>query len=139
MIRARKADVTAHLARHDIVFANDPSNLDRRFLRVRVRLELMVLLEDLSPGIVEHLTRLADELGGRALPEVIDESGRTIRLRGAHLRALRRAVELDRPLTVRISGGRELSFDPKASKRGPGGTQRPRTGEKGGAKTRKSG
>src|SRR4029079_17199422 len=107
MIRARKSDVSAHLDRHSIEFANDPSNLDRRFLRARVRLDLMPLLEELSPGIVAHLTALADELSGHALPDVIDAAGRPVSLRRAQLGAPRRAVELKRPLVVRISGGRE--------------------------------
>jgi len=139
MIRARKADVSAHLGRHSIDFANDPSNLDRRFLRARIRMDVMPLLEELSPAIVEHLTALADELSGRALPDVVDAAGRPVRLRRAQLGALRRAVELNRPVTVRISGGRELSFRPKASKNARADDRRPRTGQKGGAKTRKSG
>lgn len=139
MIRARKSDVTAHLSRHSIDFVNDPSNLDRRFLRARIRLDLMPLLEELSPGIVEHLTALADELSGRALPDVVDAAGRPVSLRRAHLGTLRRAVELNRPVTVRISGGRELSFRPKPSKKAPGTAGRARTGQKGGAKTPKSG
>jgi tRNA(Ile)-lysidine synthase len=139
MIRARKSDVLAHLGRHSIEFASDPSNLDRRFLRARVRMDLMPLLEELSPGIVVHLTTLADELSGRMLPDVVDAAGRPVPLRRAQLGALRRAVELNRPLVVRISGGRDLSFRPKASKNARAGTRPPRTGQKGGAKTRKSG
>jgi len=61
-LRARRADVLAHLRRHEVAFAEDPSNLDRRFLRTRVRHEVMPLLEDLSPGVVRHLCALADHL-----------------------------------------------------------------------------
>ncbi len=59
--RALRADVSAHVARHGLPFATDPSNRDPRFLRVRVRHEVLPLLERLSPRIVEHLARLADE------------------------------------------------------------------------------
>ncbi len=59
--KALRADVDAHLARHGLPFASDPSNRDPRFLRVRVRHEVLPLLERLSPRIVEHLGRLADE------------------------------------------------------------------------------
>jgi tRNA(Ile)-lysidine synthase len=60
--RARRADVAAHIARHCLPHAVDPSNSDPRFLRVRVRRELLPALERLSPRVVEHLCRLADEL-----------------------------------------------------------------------------
>lgn len=62
-VRARRAAVTAHVARHAIPFALDPSNANPRFLRARVRLELMPLLESLAPGITLHLNALADQLG----------------------------------------------------------------------------
>lgn len=64
LLRARRADVEAHLARHGLPFAEDPTNRDRRHLRARVRAELLPLLEELGPGIVGHLEALADELVG---------------------------------------------------------------------------
>lgn len=63
LLRARKADVLAHVKRRGLPHALDPSNDDPRFLRARVRRELLPLLGELSPGIVEHLVALADELG----------------------------------------------------------------------------
>jgi len=62
MLRARRSDVLAHLTRRRIQFASDPSNHDPRYLRARVRRELLPLLEALGPGIVRHLEALADEL-----------------------------------------------------------------------------
>jgi tRNA(Ile)-lysidine synthase len=59
--RARRADIDAHVARHALPHAIDPSNRDPRFLRARVRFEVLPLLERLSPRIVEHLCRLADD------------------------------------------------------------------------------
>src|SRR5260221_314250 len=69
-IRARRSDILAHLARHRIPFALDPSNDDTRFLRARVRRELLPLLAELDRGTVHHLTALADELapGAPTLP-----------------------------------------------------------------------
>lgn len=62
LIRARRTDVVAHVDRREVPYARDPSNDDARFLRARVRNELLPLLAELSPGIVEHLIALADEL-----------------------------------------------------------------------------
>jgi tRNA(Ile)-lysidine synthase len=61
-IRARRADIDAHLLRHELPYASDPSNHDPRFLRARVRDELLPLLQSLSPGIVRHLNGIADDL-----------------------------------------------------------------------------
>lgn len=62
-IRARRADVETHIARHRIDVARDPSNEDPRFLRARVRRDVLPLLHGMSPAIVEHLCALADRLG----------------------------------------------------------------------------
>ncbi|NOU34324.1 MAG: tRNA lysidine(34) synthetase TilS [Polyangiaceae bacterium] len=63
MLRATRADVLLHLERHRLLVASDPSNADPRYLRVRVRRELLPHLADLSPRIVAHLNALADALG----------------------------------------------------------------------------
>ena len=62
LLRATHRSILAHVARHGIPFASDPSNADARYLRVRVRSELLPLLEALSPNIVAHLCALADQL-----------------------------------------------------------------------------
>jgi tRNA(Ile)-lysidine synthase len=64
LYRARRADVQAHVSRHHIPHVTDPSNRDPRFLRTRVRHELLPLLERLSPRVVEHLCSLADRASG---------------------------------------------------------------------------
>jgi len=63
LIRARRVDILRHVERHDVPFAQDPTNLDPRFLRTRVRHELLPLMTELSPRIVEHLCDLADATG----------------------------------------------------------------------------
>lgn len=62
LLRASRDAIDAHIARHAIPFAIDPSNRDPRFSRARVRYELMPLLRDLSPAIASHLCALADQL-----------------------------------------------------------------------------
>lgn len=70
-VRARRSDILAHLARHHLPHADDPSNRDPRFLRTRVRHEVLPQLEALSPRIVEHLCALADALDeGSSRPPV---------------------------------------------------------------------
>ena len=61
-LKARRADIDAHVRRHRIPHCHDPSNVDPRFLRVRVRLEVLPALERLNPRVVEHMYALADEL-----------------------------------------------------------------------------
>jgi tRNA(Ile)-lysidine synthase len=53
-------DLRAWLAAEGIAFREDPSNLDRRYLRNRIRAELLPELERrYEPRIVAHLARLA--------------------------------------------------------------------------------
>jgi tRNA(Ile)-lysidine synthase len=61
LYRARRTDIDAHLKRHQITVSLDPSNGDPRFLRARVRGEIVPALERLSPRIIEHLCALADD------------------------------------------------------------------------------
>jgi tRNA(Ile)-lysidine synthase len=116
--RARKSDVTAHLARHRLEFADDPSNQNRRFLRTRVRFELMPLLEQLSPQIVGHLCALADALvtgpaSAAPAPVLNDERGVALLLNRAQRQLVGRARTLgQRTASVSLPHGRELGLDP---------------------------
>lgn len=107
LVTARRAAIEAHLERHRVPSARDPSNADRRFLRVRVRQDLVPLLEELSPGVVEHLAALADMLG--PADASWEGLGRDQRL--AVERALRRGLHGDEAsITLPLRGGRELSL-----------------------------
>jgi tRNA(Ile)-lysidine synthase len=121
-LRARRSDVLGHLGRHRISFATDPSNADPRFLRVRVRTELIPLLESLSPRIVDHLTALADELT-RPFPRLEGPDGDPLVLGRAQQNLLDLLVlRRSRTGRVRLRGGWELSVDPRtgALRLGPG-------------------
>ena len=112
LIHVPRAAVVAHLARHHIEFARDPSNLDRRFLRVRVRHELMPLLESLSPEIVSHLNALADQLASGPVPRLLDDQGRPVDLGRAQVEALRQLVASGSAKAhVRLSDSRVLRLD----------------------------
>jgi len=101
LLHARRADVLAHLARHRLPFAHDPSNVDPRFSRVRVRRELVPLLEDLSPRVVDHLCSLADMMLTEVDPRAPLGLGR------AQRQAIERAQRLGRKgVELRLRGGR---------------------------------
>jgi tRNA(Ile)-lysidine synthase len=67
-VRARRTAIAAHVSRHAIPHAQDPSNHDPRFLRARVRNEVVPLLERLNPGVVPHLCALADAIPSSETP-----------------------------------------------------------------------
>jgi tRNA(Ile)-lysidine synthase len=105
LLRARRADVLAHLARHHLPFAEDPSNRDPRFLRARVRAELLPLMAELDPGIVTHLEALADELASARARRESLEAGSDLGREAADApigRALPRATQ--RALAALIRG-----------------------------------
>jgi tRNA(Ile)-lysidine synthase len=114
LIRARRTDIVAHVDRHRIPHAHDPTNRDPRFLRSRVRHELLPLLADLSPRIVEHLCELADASrplgsgGGDEVPEVLDGQ----RLGRAQRTLLARALQnRNRAARVPLPGGKIAAID----------------------------
>jgi tRNA(Ile)-lysidine synthase len=110
LVRAGKRDVRLHLERHCLAFAEDPSNQDAAFLRVRVRHEALPLLEQLSPQIVRHLNALADALNGSNLPSIPGLEGLEgeRELNRAQITQVLRAARLGRGVTVRLAGGRQL-------------------------------
>ena len=110
LVRATKQDVLLHLQRHCLDFAEDPSNKDAAFLRVRVRREALPLLERLSPQIVQHLNALADALNGSKLPTLAEAGGleNEAELNRAQIREVLRARRLGRSVAIRVAGGRDL-------------------------------
>ncbi|MFN8422585.1 MAG: ATP-binding protein [Anaerolineae bacterium] len=59
MLALDRAAVTAYLAARGIEARVDASNADRTFLRNRIRLDVLPLLEDVNPQVRSALTRLA--------------------------------------------------------------------------------
>ncbi len=103
LLRATREDVELHLARHSVPFARDPSNLDTRFVRVRVRHELMPLLRELSPAIVKTLNRVADEVA-----EVPPTSASSLALPRAHRSVVEAVVKSQKPRRFRTSDCKEV-------------------------------
>jgi len=107
LIRALRSDVEAYVARHAIPCSLDPSNLDVRFQRVRIRTEVLPLLESLSPRIVLSLCDLADALAPlRAAPDAL--AG----FNAAQRKTMARALAQGRPATLLLAGGREVLATP---------------------------
>lgn len=108
MIRATRQDVEVHLQRHRVPSSTDPSNADARFLRARVRHELLPLLTELGAGIVDHLVELADE--AEKLPEPLG-------LNREQRRQIRQALQDRRiPVNLRLPGGLLFSRENRGKK-----------------------
>src|ERR1017187_2918709 len=71
LLRVWRADAPAYCTALELVTVDDPSNDDRRFLRSRVRHELLPALEQVFPAARRRLCGLADQqprLLGRSAP-----------------------------------------------------------------------
>ena len=107
LLSLRKQELTDYLVERGISFSVDSSNLDRRFLRNRIRLELLPFLEEqYNPSIRRTLLQTMDilqveedllqQLAAEALPEPPHSGGERLTLPVAALRdrhpALRRRM-----------------------------------------------
>jgi tRNA(Ile)-lysidine synthase len=70
LLGTRREAIEAYAQHHDVPFRTDASNTDPKYLRNRVRQELLPLMEDLRPGSTEVLLRslrLFGDITGAAL------------------------------------------------------------------------
>ncbi len=112
LIRTTKAQILAHLARHRVPYSEDPSNRDARFLRVRVRREVLPLLKELSPTVVAHLNALADQLTHPVIALLSEDAHLGVTLNRAQLGGVERASRLRQSdARIRVAGGKELAVD----------------------------
>jgi tRNA(Ile)-lysidine synthase len=108
-IRSPKSAIVQHLERHGLRYASDPSNTDPRFLRTRIRNELLPLLEQLTPGAARRLNLLADECTETLAPVVTDAQGRRLDLGRSQAAQIRRAQKMGQPdARIWLPGGLEL-------------------------------
>ncbi|MEY4546718.1 MAG: hypothetical protein RL685_2913 [Pseudomonadota bacterium] len=119
-IRAPKSAILQHLERHDVPHALDPSNRDPRYLRTRIREELLPLLERLTPGAARRLNLLADEcVDLQSSTLVTDAQGHAVRLTRTQTAQIRRAHKLRQPgVRIWLPGGRELEVTPGGGRAG---------------------
>jgi tRNA(Ile)-lysidine synthase len=61
LIDATRAEVRAYLAHEGLAFVDDPSNVDPRFERTRIRSTVLPTLLGEDPNLLAHLSQLADE------------------------------------------------------------------------------
>jgi tRNA(Ile)-lysidine synthase len=103
LIEIRRAEIVAELGRVGLAWRDDPTNRDPKFLRNRIRAELLPLLAaSYNPAIVPALTRVAaltrellreiTALAGRELPELSAAPVEEILLTRSRLAALPREV-----------------------------------------------
>ena len=71
----RRAEVEAYAAAHEVPHREDPTNLDPRWTRNRIRHEILPLLEEAVPGAAAALAALAgtSRLESAALDRLLDE------------------------------------------------------------------
>ena len=61
LIQVKREEIEAYLKDRSIPYREDESNLDRRFLRNKIRLELIPYLQkEFEPRITEHISQIAD-------------------------------------------------------------------------------
>ena len=109
LIDARRSDVRAYLAHERLPFAEDPSNQDERFERVRLRHTVLAALEAESPDAALHLARIAHE--AREVDEALESLAITVRADAGEpmsLAVLRRAPLAVAARTFRLALGEDL-------------------------------
>lgn len=70
LVDCARGDVRAYALAAGVPIADDASNADPRFERVRIRERVLPVLREEDPAVVEHLADLADD--ARALGEALD-------------------------------------------------------------------
>lgn len=109
--------IQTYLAHHRLRFADDPSNRDPRYLRTRVRHELLPLLRELGPNIESTLCALADALSDDSPREHAADLAVLHALPRGTLQALRRMAEGSSPhARILLPGGLAASWDAPHSK-----------------------
>lgn len=72
LLDVRRSEIVRFVARQDIPVITDPSNEDRRYTRVRLRLDVLPFLARENPRVVEALLGLGGEARGRKGPSIED-------------------------------------------------------------------
>jgi len=104
VLKIRKAQLKAYLNEVKQPYQEDASNLSERFLRARMRMQLMPIAEKLFPKMVEHLVKLGLEAQKSAVAEtetdrpvetLIQAAG--LKLRRAHWNTIFEKTKMKKP------------------------------------------
>ena len=114
LIGATRTEIVAHAERRKLAYAEDPANRDPRYVRTRIRAEVMPLLRQLDPRVDEHLAALADRAG--------DDTERERARVFATILAATGVAPSSRAVAAVVSGKKALLADDReAEVREPGG------------------
>lgn len=138
LLNVRRAETVAFCRTHDVTPLEDASNQERYFLRNRLRLDVLPLLEGCNPQVHRALNRTADILAEadaalhtwmlQALPECVQPVGRGWRVDVSVLTALPVALQrrvLRHLLAALGVDQREVGFDGLEGLRRFVGSERP--------------
>ncbi len=103
LLDVSRADVLAYLKTKGLAFRTDSSNAKPLYLRNRIRHELLPMLKQFNPAVVEALTRQADILRDEdhCLDQRVTEwIGRHVRQAGDHSVVVPRAALLELPVAL---------------------------------------
>lgn len=62
MLKVTKQEILQYCKRWKLSYANDPSNDDTHYLRVKIRKEILPIFEQLNPQFKQRLNEIADEV-----------------------------------------------------------------------------
>ena len=104
LINITRDEIQAYLREKNIPFMTDSSNLDKRYVRNKIRLELMPILTRYQPRIIEHLSELAsiltqedefirEEAVRRLKPLVLDSSDHDMEVSLPDLKKLSASIQ----------------------------------------------
>ena len=100
LLGVSRAEIVEYASAEGLVPRQDATNADRRFLRNRLRLDVLPLLETLNPGVREAAARLADVLREEAA--FLESAYRAALARLVRVRT-EDAIVLDRPGWMALS------------------------------------
>jgi tRNA(Ile)-lysidine synthase len=100
LIDCRREEVHAYVARHGLCVAADPSNVDLRYERARIRASVLPALAAEDASVAVHLAQLADD--ARETAEAVGAAAAELLSRAEVEGGLDAAAVLDAPRAVRM-------------------------------------